>query len=686
MIGGMMLRRHPYPILSTFLTLMISAFLFARTVAQGTIEVKLTHVEGQPAEGQVAYEVNAFVSVLDEMGNSLKTLGLEDFELYEDSKRVEPDSVDLVGDIPIALILVVDTSGSMRGEKIFAVREAAGQFLEYLQPDDHVALVEFNNDSQLIVKLTQDRETLGTAVSSLESKPFGATCLYDAAYKAVEHAATISEGRRLVVLLTDGMDDSGIPGQPCSTNTIEDVIDIASDSNLGVPIYTLGIGDYIDEHALKRLADRTGGSFLYAPVASDIKGIFEKVSDQLRYQYVITYESTASPGSHTLVISVDVEGVIDQDSRGFLLPELPPSIALIQPVEGQEILDETMVVATISGQSGLVNHVTFLVGEEVVGTDETSPYQLDLNVEGHEPGPLEILVRAEGPEGEILSQAMTTIIILPPPSATPPPTATVVPAAPVTTIEPSEEEMDDQESEFPFWIVGVALALVVVGGYLFLRRRKKRPSLVGRLESATFDGLFSGKVLATLEVISSDNELMVGRKINIEKTSTTIGRSAANDIILPDKPVSRYHVRLRYDEGKLSAQEVEVADEQGKLRRPTYGTYVNERRIGVDPIPLKDGDELRLGKRACLRVGLPQPVTGSDDRTIDIPIHLSSEEVSDSVEEDLDRTRDVGVDVGEEDAVPSTVIEKEPEETIKEGIDPDETREVREESDQENEV
>lgn len=108
--------------------------------------------------------------------------------------------------------------------------------------------------------------------------------------------------------------------------------------------------------------------------------------------------------------------------------------------------------------------------------------------------------------------------------------------------------------------------------------------------------------LGTLSVLSSDDELLIGRQFHIRKSPTTLGRKPDNDIIFAnDKPVSRYHARIENQDNQLVLSEIITSDEQGNSRCPTCGTFINDSPIDSGPISLKDGDVIQLGTRVRLR-------------------------------------------------------------------------------------
>ena len=95
---------------------------------------------------------------------------------------------------------------------------------------------------------------------------------------------------------------------------------------------------------------------------------------------------------------------------------------------------------------------------------------------------------------------------------------------------------------------------------------------------------------------------MINQVITVNAGRTVIGRSAECDIVLPkDKAVSREHAALEQMGSKIFLTELASQQPGGSPKRPTYGTFVNEVKVGNLPVELKTGDVIRLGNRLKLR-------------------------------------------------------------------------------------
>lgn len=138
-------------------------------------------------------------------GRTVTGLRVDEFNVYEDGKR-QQIALFSAADVPLSLALVIDTSGSTAGE-MGLIRKAARRFLDELRPKDRVAVVAFSQEIELLSDLTSDRRKLERALEDL--KPGSGTAFYDALVVTVEDVLKRAEGRKAVVMMTDGVDSIG---------------------------------------------------------------------------------------------------------------------------------------------------------------------------------------------------------------------------------------------------------------------------------------------------------------------------------------------------------------------------------------------------------------------------------------------------------------------------------------------
>ena len=148
--------------------------------------------------------INVTVTVTDANGRFVSGLRKEDFRLLEDGQEQQVTHFNSER-VPVSLGLVVDTSGSMEGERWVSARQALNRFLfQLLDRDDEVFLYRFDNQPELIESWTTDRERIATGLARI--RPRGATSLYDAVAAAVPLAQTGRHRKKAIVLLSDGND------------------------------------------------------------------------------------------------------------------------------------------------------------------------------------------------------------------------------------------------------------------------------------------------------------------------------------------------------------------------------------------------------------------------------------------------------------------------------------------------
>jgi len=152
-----------------------------------------------------AVYVDAFVTRGD---RPLADLRASAFELLDNGV---PQQLELLSteSRPLRAVLVFDTSSSMAGNRLLALRAAAEAFLNGLRPADEAGLVAFSEDVVWLAEPTADKAKVRQALARLGAT--GATAVYDALYAAI----TLSEGERraLIVLFTDGEDNTSWLGE-----------------------------------------------------------------------------------------------------------------------------------------------------------------------------------------------------------------------------------------------------------------------------------------------------------------------------------------------------------------------------------------------------------------------------------------------------------------------------------------
>lgn len=220
-----------------------------------------------------------WVTAYDKKGNLVKDLTRDDFTVLENGK--EMNVLEFTREErPINLAMLIDTSGSML-DKIDAVHDAAGDFVDTLRDIDRALVIDFDDNVFLIQDLTDDREALRAALSSTE--PIGATSLYDALHAAYRKVGAI-EGRKAIVLLSDGEDTSSQFGY-------KRVLEEAKLNN--ALIYSIGVGGSLGTatQVLDNFSEFTGGRAFFVKRADQLAEAYQRIADELGNQYYLTYST-----------------------------------------------------------------------------------------------------------------------------------------------------------------------------------------------------------------------------------------------------------------------------------------------------------------------------------------------------------------------------------------------------------
>src|SRR5687768_7284772 len=150
--------------------------------------------------------INVNATVTDQSGRFVSGLSKDDFRVFEDeqSQTVTHFSAERV---PVSLGIVLDTSGSMDGEKMYAAKQALERFLsQLLDAEDEVFLYRFDTTPELVEGWTRDKRRVSDSLGRIQ--PRGGTALYDAVADAVHLAQQGRNKKKAVVIISDGNDTS----------------------------------------------------------------------------------------------------------------------------------------------------------------------------------------------------------------------------------------------------------------------------------------------------------------------------------------------------------------------------------------------------------------------------------------------------------------------------------------------
>jgi len=218
---------------------------------------------------------------------------------------------------PLAIALVMDTSGSMR-RAMETAKEAARSFVTALRPTDPLALVRFSDKVVFEHELSERRQTTLDAIDRLEAN--GGTALFDALHDALSFLKQ-RQGRRAIVLLSDGRDENNPGTAPGSVHTVADALALVRETDTAV--YAIGLGANVDRPALEQLALRSGGAATFPADASELPAEFARVLGELRRRYVIGYTSTNPKRDgawRQVVVGTRHPGVTIRSAGGYFAP------------------------------------------------------------------------------------------------------------------------------------------------------------------------------------------------------------------------------------------------------------------------------------------------------------------------------------------------------------------------------
>ena len=266
---------------------------------------RVSHAQ-QPSFSARVESVRVDVLVLDN-GRPVTGLGPADFEIADNGV---PQQVDFVSfeQIPLNVVLALDLSDSVAGERLEQLQDAGRAVLDGLAKNDQVALVTFSNVVSLGAPLTADVSTARAALE--EAYGFGETSLVDGVYAAMIVGES-DVGRALLIIFTDGLDTA-------SWLQADAVLESAKRSD--VVVYSAAIDTAAGAPFLRELSALTGGTLYRIESTKDLRATFLRILEEFRHRYLVSYtpHGVSNDGWHRLDVRVKSRRATIQARPGYL--------------------------------------------------------------------------------------------------------------------------------------------------------------------------------------------------------------------------------------------------------------------------------------------------------------------------------------------------------------------------------
>jgi VWFA-related protein len=304
--------------------------------------------------------VNVLATVRDKHGQIVSNLGKDDFELEEDGHPQTIAYFTRETDLPLTLGLLVDTSLS-QSRVLDEERSASHSFLDNMvrEDKDKAFVIHFDREVELLQDLTSSRQKLESALDLLGAPQLvrggnggddggsrqryggGGTLLYDAVYLASDEVIKKQEGRKALIVLSDGVDRG-------SKETLVDAITAAQRADTvvysilfaGEQQYQSPFGGYggpgMGRHGggghrypqgerpdgkkiLERISKETGGRLFEVSKKQPIDQIYTSIAEELRNQYSIGYTQgpDVAPGYHKIHLTAKQKDLTVQSRDGY---------------------------------------------------------------------------------------------------------------------------------------------------------------------------------------------------------------------------------------------------------------------------------------------------------------------------------------------------------------------------------
>ena len=249
------------------------------------------------------------VLVFDKKGRFVEGLEKKDFRIHVEGATVEPDTFDRDASAPVSFAFLVDTSGSMQiAGKLETAKNAVRHILRNRRPGDEFALFAFSEgEVRLVADFSTDPGRLLRELWNL--KATGQTALFDAVASTPSRMVSGRNGKRAILLFTDGVDNA-------SRLTSSQMVGILQE--VSIPVYAIGMTntafDRLTEQErrelaldnLKLLSSASGGQMYLAGGTEDLRPLAFRIDSEVRKQYLLGFPPSGRGEQRYRVVMVSV--------------------------------------------------------------------------------------------------------------------------------------------------------------------------------------------------------------------------------------------------------------------------------------------------------------------------------------------------------------------------------------------
>lgn len=262
----------------------------------------------QGADSEAYPDVRLTVTVPAEL---LGEAQVASFVVTENGREAKVLSQDRLSqpEVPVDVVLAIDTSGSMKGASLEAAKHAAMEFVDAMQSPNRVAIIAFDTTAHVVQRFTDDDDALRTAILGLSAG--GETAAYDSLVAAAKLAEEAGSNVKGVVLLSDG-------GDTMSRTSLDEAVRKTRDA--GIPVYAVSLPSFeADPEALRMIASQTGGRQVALSDIAVLPALYRDIATEIQTSYVVVYQSRR-PQTKDLEIEVSTVVGANSASATTVLP------------------------------------------------------------------------------------------------------------------------------------------------------------------------------------------------------------------------------------------------------------------------------------------------------------------------------------------------------------------------------